>query len=281
MQVVEAGSLSEAARRLGVSKSHVSKTLAALEDRLGARLLNRTTRRIALTDAGESFFERGQRILSELQQAEAAVSALEARPRGRFRITAPPSLGEPLFELLMEYAERFPEVELCVEFSERAVDLLDEACDLAIRVGRLQDSAQIARKLAPVRLLVVGSPSYVRAHGAPRAPEELSGHPCLLYSRHDGAWRFCAPDGAERRHSVRGRRVETNDAGLLVAAAERGLGLAQLPDFAVREALEAGRLLCLFEAGCEWGLYAVYPHRLHLSAKVRAFVDLAAERFGS
>lgn len=279
VQVVEVGSLSKAAEALGVSKSHVSKTLGVLEDRLGARLLHRTTRKLSLTDEGQAFHERGTRILADVREAERAVSATAAAPQGRLRMTLPPSLGRgALPSAIADFMAAYPDVEVHADFTERSVDLVDDGYDLAVRVSQLADSSFIARRLAPVSLFVCGSDDYFAEHGEPSAPDELEHHTCLLYSRQGPHWHFRGPD---RDFSVRvSGRMSTNNSWALVEAAALGLGLAQLPSFDAAEPIRQGRLRPILTQYSEWGAaYVVYPHRKHLSPKVRAFVDFLVERF--
>lgn len=279
VEVASAGSFSKAAATLGISKSHVSKTLSSLEDRLGARLLHRTTRKLSLTDEGLAYYDRGARILADMDEAEQAVSANAAAPQGRLRMTLPPSLGRgALLVAIADFMAAYPDVEVHADFTERAVDLVEDGYDLAVRVSQLADSSFIARRLAPVSLYVCGSDDYFAAHGEPSTPSELEEHVCLLYSRQGPQWHFRGDDG-DFTVRVSGRMV-SNDAWALVEAAARGLGLAQLPNFDAAEPIRQGRLRPVLTRYAEWGAaYVVYPHRRHLSAKVRAFVDFLVERF--
>lgn len=278
-KVVQAGGFSAAARRLRLSKAAVSKRVAGLEDRLGARLLNRTTRRLALTEEGAAFYERAVRILAEVDEAEGAVSRLGAEPRGTLRVSAPMSFAIlHLADALPAFMAKHPGLAVDIALNDRLVDLVEEGFDVAIRIARLPDSSLVARKLAPTRSLVAARPDYWRRHGKPRHPRELEGHNCLRYSYQitQDEWRF--KDGVAI--AVAGTFI-ANNGDVLRSAALAGLGVARLPSFIVGDDVRSGRLepaLEDFEEG-ELSIYAVYPHRRHLSARVRAFVDFLAGRF--
>jgi DNA-binding transcriptional LysR family regulator len=281
VRVAEARSFSEAARRLGQSKSVVSRQVAALEEELGARLLTRTTRSLALTEAGRTYFERAARILADVDEADASVSLLAGAPRGRLRVNAPMSFGflhlAPQLPLFME---RYPEVEVDMAMNDRMVDLVEEGFDVAVRItGRLPDSSLVARKLAPVRMAIVASPDYLARRGEPASPEELAGHDCLLYT--SDQWQLTGLDGKPRPVHVRGR-LRANNGDALRAAALAGLGLALLPTFIVGRDLQDGTLVPVLcnHIPCQSTLYAVYPEVRQLSPKVRAFVDFLAAQLG-
>ncbi|MBV5335683.1 LysR family transcriptional regulator, partial [bacterium] len=183
IKVVDARSFTAAADRLGLSKSVVSRRIAELEDRLGARLLNRTTRRLSPTEVGQAFYERCTRIVSDLDEAERAVGDLHGAPRGRLRLNAPVSFGRlHLAAAIVAFVERHPAIEIDIELNDRYVDLLEDGYDLAVRIGRLRDSSLVARKLAPCRRVMVASPAYLERFGAPQIPEDLARHNCLLYT---------------------------------------------------------------------------------------------------
>lgn len=280
--VADAGSFSAAARALGLSKSAVSKQVARLEDRLRVRLVNRTTRRLALTEEGRAFAERCRRILAEIEEAELAVRRLQSTPRGTLRVNAPMSFGVAHFApLLPAFLERYPEVAVELVLNDRVVDLVEEGFDLAVRIVRLADSSLIARRLAPFRRVVCAAPEYWRRRGRPRRPADLAGHECLRYSYLSTVdeWPFIGPQGAERVR-VRGR-LSVNNGDALRIAAVAGLGVCLAPTFIVGEEIAAGRLevvLADYEER-DLAIYAVYPSPRHLSAKVRAFVDFLAAAY--
>ena len=278
-KVVETKSFTAAARELGLSKSAVSKQVSALEDRLGARLLNRTTRRLALTEVGAAFYDRCSRIVAEADEAELAVTHMTAEPRGELRVNIPFSFGQRhVAPLLCEFMRTYPEVSIDVTLEDRYVDLIADGYDLAIRVGNLTDSSLIARKLASTRPLVVASPDYWAQHGKPLHPRELADHQCLIYTyqRMGNVWQF-----GEETVRVNGR-MHANNGDVLRMAAVDGHGVAVTPDFIIWQDVREGRLEVALEDYelPPFGIYAVYPHSRHLSPKVRAFVDFLVGKYG-
>ncbi len=282
-RVAERGSFTAAARDLDLSKSAVSKQVARLEERLGARLLHRTTRRLHLTEVGQAYFDRARQIIADAEEAERAVTRLHAEPRGRLRINAPMSFGiRHLGPALPGYMTRYPDVSVDLELNDRQVDLIEEGFDLAVRISQLSDSTLIARKLSPCGFAVAATTDYWNRHGRPHHPDELANHACLLYDYlpAPGEWRFQGPDEA---FSMRvSGPLKSNNGEALLEAALAGLGVAMLPTFIIGEALCDGRLECVLGdfqiAGTH--AYAVWPQSRHLSAKVRTFVDFLVEQFG-
>ncbi len=284
VRVAETRSFSEAARRLRIAKSAVSRQVSALEAELGARLFHRTTRSLHLTEAGRAYFERASRILSDLDDADRAVSRLQAAPRGRLRISAPMSFGFlHLTPALADFLRLHPEVEMDVAMNDRVVDLVNEGFDVAVRIGILEDSSLIARRLAPARRAICASPDYLATRGAPRTPDDLKSHSCLVNSNLPAGreWRLTGPEGAVRPIGVNGP-LSVNNGDAMRVAALRGLGLASLPTFIVGADLKSGALVSVLDEFIPQDLTisAVYPHTRHLSPTVRAFVDFLAERFG-
>ncbi len=283
VRIVEEGSLSAAGERLGLSRAAVSKHLVALEDRLGVRLLNRTTRRSSLTEAGSIFHERARHILAELAEAEREAGRSGARPTGRLRLNAPMTFGTMhLAPAIPAYCAAHPAVTVDMTLNDRLVDLVDEGFDLAVRIGRLDDSSLVARRLALCRFIACAAPSYLAQRGRPATPEELADHTCLGYSyAPDGdVWEFVGRDGP-RRVRVSGP-LRANNGEALAAAAAAGLGIVLSPTFIVSADLRAGRLVSILDdyTVAERGIFAVWPAGRHLSAKVRSFVDFLVERFG-
>jgi DNA-binding transcriptional LysR family regulator len=283
VRVAECGSFSKAAERLHSSKSVVSRQVGALEAELGARLLHRTTRALTLTEAGRSYFEQAARILTDLAEANASVGQLQAAPRGRLRVSAPMSFGFlHLAPAVPDFLDRYPDVEIELAMNDRYVDLVDEGFDMAVRIGKLEDSSLVARKLAPARRTVCAAPAYLQARGIPASPDDLKAHECLCYSNVglSQEWRFVRPDGRPWPVEVRGR-LHANNGDALRAAALRGFGLAVLPSFLVGHDFQSGALVSVLDAfmAQDSAVHAVYPHARHLSPKVRAFVDFLAERF--
>lgn len=284
VNVVESGSFTGAARTLNLSKSAVSKTVSRLEESLGARLLNRTTRKLSLTEAGRAYYEGCRRMLNEAETASQAVHRLNDVPRGTLRVNLPMSFGTlQVAPLLPAFLQRYPEIDLDAAFDDRPVDLVEEGYDLAIRIGILSDSSLIARRLAPNRRILCAAPSYIEEQGAPQSPEALAAHFCLLYSYQASGdhWRLLGPDG-ERQVQVSGR-LRLNNGEAICAAAVAGLGIAYLPTFIAGSDLRAGRLVPVLPDWMDDGLgavHAVYPASRHLSPKVRVFIDYLTEHFG-
>jgi len=282
-KVVQAGSFTAAAATLGLSKSSVSKRISRLEDHLGARMLNRTTRRLNLTEVGAAYYQRCARILAEVEEAELAVTSLHAEPRGTIKVNAPVSFGiQHIAPAIPAFMERHPDLRVDIDLNDRMVDLIEEGYDVAVRILKLSDSTLIARNLAPFRRVVCASPGYWRRHPMPRTPQGLKGHNCLLYTYQQSQeeWRFQGPQGA-MAVKVSGN-LRANNGNVLLAAALGGSGVCVLPAFIAGGDLRAGRLVAAlrdFEEA-DLSIYAVYPHARHLSAKVRALVDFLALRFG-
>ncbi len=278
--VVEQGAVTAAARKLGLSKSYVSKQVKALEERLGVRLLHRTSRALSLSSSGKAFFERAAAALEELDAAEAAVVSQQVEAAGTLRVTAPVSFGlRHLLTWLPTFQREHPAVALDVSLSDRVVDLVDEGFDVAIRAGGLAPSSLVARRLAPMRLWLVASPGFVGGRPAVLAPEDLQELPVLRH-RQGESWstlRLRDADGEEQLVRVTGPMVSDNG-DVLAAAAMAGLGVALMPDFLVGAEVASGALVRVLPGweGPRGGVHAVYPHRRHLSARVRVFVDALA-----
>jgi DNA-binding transcriptional LysR family regulator len=283
MRVVEQGSFAKAAERLGISTSACSRHVAELEAHLNARLLNRTTRRLSLTESGQAFYERCVQVLADLEEAEQAAAVSAVLPRGTLKVTCGISFGVAHVPgLIGAFTARHPEVKFDVQLSDRFVDLVEEGFDLAIRIGESPQQNLIARKLGETRLVPCAAPIYLREHGAPETPADLVRHACLTYEYlpQRNMWRFRDQAGSEQAVRVAGP-LHANNGEMLVAAAVEGLGIAMEPDFIVAGHLAARRLVRILEdfAPAPTSIYAVYPSRRHLSAKVRAFVGFLAERF--
>lgn len=281
--VVEAKSFTAAAERLRVSKAAVSKQVARLEDTLCARLLNRTTRQISLTEVGQTFYERARRILADAEEAVAEVGLLQGEPRGQLRVNAPMNFGILyMAPLAAAFASRYPLVNLDIDFDDRYVDLVEEGYDVAIRIGQLQDSRLIARRLAPVRRLLVASPAYLEKHGRPTTISDLANHACLTYSlqRSGDAWPFVMADGRIRTIAVPAR-VRANNGHTLIASVLADIGITMLPIFAVAAELASGAMeeIVLDGEPTPIAVHAVYPHSRLLSTKVRLFIEDMATAF--
>ena len=283
-RVVREGSFSATARSLNQTPSAVSKQIGRLEDRLGARLFNRTTRRLSLTEVGAAFHERAERILTEIEEAEQAVSHLSMAPRGTLRVDVPSGFGRLyIAPVLRDYIDRFPEVRVDMTLNDRYVDITEESIDLVIRIGELSDSSLIARRLAANRRLVCAAPDYIARHGQPMQPADLAQHNCLVYTyraqRND--WSFLNQDQDPAKPQIVrvAGNLETNNAEALLAVALAGLGIALLPLWLVGPDLAAGRMIHVLPEyhSPDSAIYAVYPPGRHLSPKVRSFVDFLAE----
>jgi DNA-binding transcriptional LysR family regulator len=282
--VVEAGGFSAAAEILQVSHTAVSRQIKQLEALLGAQLLNRTTRRFALTEAGQTFYEHSKQILDRLEEATLAVTRHQVQPTGELRINAPMSFGlQELAQWLPGFIAAHPSLKVDLVCNDRFVDLIEEGFDVALRLAyELSDSTLVVKRLATCEEWWVASPDYARRHGTPQVPADLSRHNCMVYSLMQKARQpsFTGPDA--RTYSVTvGGNLQANSGIALRAAALAGLGLAASPAFLVHEHVARGELVRVLADYTQipLGLYALYPQSRHLSPKVRAFVDFAANHY--
>lgn len=283
VEVVNSEGFTAAASRIGLSRAQVSKSVMQLEAHLGARLLNRTTRRISLTEIGRIYYERCKEILHEIEEVEGLAGEQSEQPRGTLTLAAPNSFGVlHLGPVISSYIRQYPDVRVSLSLNDRFIDVVSEGFDLAIRIAELEDSSLIARKIAPCRRVLVASPDYLEQHGAPKVPQDLAIHHCLVYSNDltVGSWTLNGVNGPE---SVRVNGPMCADNGdVLKDAAVDGLGVALLPTFIVGPDLGAGRLVQVLRDYCPdtISVYAVFPSRRYVSAKVRTFVNYLAESFG-
>jgi DNA-binding transcriptional LysR family regulator len=281
-KVVESSSFAAAARHFDMSPAMVSKHVRTLEERLGVRLLNRTTRHVSATEVGQNYYERCLRILNELEDAERAAGDLEAAPRGLLRVTSSVSFGaHQLAPAIADYLVAYPDVSIDLSLHDNYVDLLEERIDLAIRLGQLADSSLIAKKLYAVEMVLCASPGYLSANGSPQTPRDLSKHNCLIYTyATPRMWTFTDPNGKAEVIRVSGR-LSANSGDPLLALALKDAGILLGPDYLVANDLSAGRLLRLLPdyKTQETPVYAVYPHSHFLPAKTRTFIDFLAARF--
>ena len=281
--VVENDSLAGAARTLNISPSVVSKQLSALEDRLGVRLLNRTTRRVSVTEVGTAYYDRCKRIIADVDEAEVAVSRSHSQPRGMLRITAPSTFAHRhVTPHLPKFIDRYPEVELQVQVNDRIVDLVDDGIDLAIRIAQLKDSSLIARRLASNHRSIVATPEYLRTWGIPERPEDFLQHALITWLPGNliNDWHFVI-DGKEQVIRTKGT-ISMNNGDSILSTVLAGGGLAMMNAFMTGEYVQDGRLLAVMEDYVreDVPIYAVYPSSRHLSPKVRAFVDFLLETYG-
>lgn len=282
-KVVAAGSLSAAARELGSSPALVSRRLAALESRLGVRLVNRTTRSLNLTVEGSRYYEACTRVLGDIEEADAEVAAGRVKPQGALKVALPASFGhQHVAPLVPAFAARYPKVQLALALSDRNVNVMDEGYDLAVCIADLRDSSLAARKLAPNRRVVCASPAYLAEHGTPRTPEDLAKHNCLVTRDFAGNWEYKARDGRSTSVRVQGR-YSCDNWEVLRQWALAGLGIALKSTWDVYRELQNGSLVALlpdYVFHSDVAIYAVYPHRRFLPAKTRVFIDFLAESFG-
>lgn len=277
--IVETESFTAAAKRLEVSVAHISRQVNQLEDRLGAKLLYRTTRKLRLTEVGEVYYQHARKILDDMQAAERAVMEMEGKPTGKLRITAPVYYGEYfLAPLVNDFLLQYPQLDLELKLTNETVDLVKEGYDLAIRLGTLDSSSLMCRKLARRTQYLCASPAYLAAHGTPQTLADLANHRCLGGSLDH--WRFLE-NGKLRNWRV-GSAWSCNSGLALKDAALKGLGIVQLPDYYVQAALEQGSLVSLLESQRlpDDGVWVVYPQNRHLSPKVRLLVDFLVAQLG-
>ncbi|MEQ8816489.1 MAG: LysR family transcriptional regulator [Thalassobaculum sp.] len=279
--VAETGSFTTAAERLGLSRAMTSRHVQTLEDRLGVRLLQRTTRRVSPTEAGLGYLERARRLLADFEEAETEVRGERAAPRGTLRVNAPVSFGRThLAGALPGFLARYPDLTVEVTVNDRVVDLIEEGFDVAIRIGRLGDSSLVARRLGTVGTWMAASPGYLARRGAPSTPGDLTGHDCIGYAYSADVTRLVHADGREASVRFDGP-LTANNGDLVTEAAAGGAGIVMQPDFILAPYLADGRLVPVLP---DWsrqdlGVYAVHHQSRHVAAKVRAFVDHLVERF--
>lgn len=279
-KVAESGSFSTAARLLGRSKAVVSKQVAMLEGALSVQLLVRTTRQVRLSEVGRSYHERCVQVLAELDELESNVQQSQSSPRGVLRVAGPQTFAElHLSAAIREFLRRYPELKVELVLTDRVVDLVDHAFDVAIRVGQLEHSSLLARRLASSSIVTCASPAYLARRGVPRTPEQLSEHDLVIDAnlRQPGTWRFRR---GTRTVNVRvSGRLQVNSAVMVRHFLVSGAGIGLCPEFVVRDDLEAGRLVPLLAefSGYDLGVYAVYPHTRHVPSRVRVFVDFLAD----
>jgi DNA-binding transcriptional LysR family regulator len=281
VKVAESGGFSAAARTLGMSPSMVTAHVQSLEERLGVRLLNRSTRRVSLTEVGQAYYERCLQVLADVEDADQIAQALQSTPRGTLRLNTSIAIPPLLAPVIAEFVALYPDVSINLTMTDRMIDLVEEGFDLAVRNMSVPDSSLVVRRVATYRFVVAGAPSYLAARGTPKQPADLAHHNCLVYSHSawGNEWRFAAPNG-EQSVTVRGN-LQANSDNALRLAAVHGQGLALAPSFLLIDEIKAGRLIPVLTEflQTENAINAIYPHRHHLSAKVRSFIDLLARHF--
>jgi DNA-binding transcriptional LysR family regulator len=284
-KVVTHGSYAEAARALGLTRSAVSKAVMELEQLLGARLLDRTTRRVSPTEAGRSYYERCLEILAQVEETELQVSRLHDEPKGVLKINAPMSFGMLyLGDAVAAFMADYPDLRIELMLTDRFIDPVEEGVDVTIRIADLADSSLIARKLASTRRVVVASPAYIERHGAPKTPDDLARHRWLSYGATTTLqrWTYTRDDGAAASIPLTATLC-SNNGNILRAAALAGEGITELPTFLVGCDIAEGRLLVLLEDNPRdaFGIYALYTPNRYLAAKTRVLIDFLAARFGA
>ncbi len=283
IRVVEVGSISGAADRLGVAKSAVSRRLKELEEHLGVELFHRTTRKMNLTDTGRAFYHQSVRILEDVIEAEHATSQAHGTLKGSLKIALPSTFGlMHMGPAINEFLQAHPQIEFDLDFNDREVDLIQEGFDLAFRIANLPDSSLIARRLAPIRIVMCASPVYLEEKGMPQSPDELKDHQCLVYSllRDFEYWHLTDSNGRELRTKIQ-PYLKASTGEFLKDAAVAGLGIVMLPSFIAYKEIERGALVPILT---DYKIphidaYAIYPQTRHLSQRVRAFVDFLVKRF--
>lgn len=283
VEVVRKNGFARAADALDTSPANVTRIMADLESHLGTRLLNRSSRKMSLTDSGEALYARAKTIVEDMAEMEAVASSASARPRGLLRINAPVSFGiAHLAPLWPAFMSRYPEVELDIALADRVVDIVEEGYDLAIRISRGGSGAHAARRLATSRNVCCAAPAYLARYGAPGTPADLKQHDCIGYSYAATADEWVFRDAQGQPYPVQVRcAIHANNGDTTRAAALAGLGISWQPTFLIGDDLRAGRLVALLPGFSlpDIDVLAVYPSRRHLSAKVRAMIDFLAEHF--
>ncbi|MCG7588023.1 LysR substrate-binding domain-containing protein [Photobacterium sp. OFAV2-7] len=275
--VAEAESFTAAAKRLGISTAQVSRQISALETRLAAKLFYRTTRKVSVTDVGKTYYQHCRQVLDGLEEAERAISNLQSSPRGKLKVTAPVTYGEgTVAPLINNFAQQYPDLDVELQLSNQKIDLIDEGYDLAIRLGKLDDSSMMAKRLGSRTQYVCASEAYLTTYGVPYSLSELEQHNCLRGTL--DYWRF-QEQGKARNIRVKGS-LRCNSGHALTDAALKGLGIVQLPDYYVQPYIDNGQLTPLLTQFTESddGIWALYPHNRHLSPKVRMLVDYLDEQ---
>jgi len=281
--VVDQGGFTDAAKKMGISKSAVSKHISSLEARLGARLLNRTTRRVSPTEIGLAYYDPARRVLSDAGEADALVASMQSAPAGLLRLSVATDFGvNHLSPILGDFLQQFPDITVNMVLNNRYVELISEGFDMAIRMGDLEDSSLRARKLTETQMRMIAAPSYFEKHGRPTRLDDLNSHKLLHYSNQasGNAWKITAPSGEERQIRSAGW-LSVNDGQSLLNACIAGLGIAYLPSFLYANAMEQGQVVDVMpDLPIErTGIYAVYPPGRFTQPKVRAFIDFLVAHF--
>ena len=283
LKIVDTGNFTQAAKQLDMPVASVSYHMTKLEHVLGTRLLNRTTRKVSLTDLGRDYAERCRYIINEVEEAENILTNLKSEPQGDLTINAPISFGmRYLSKFLSEFMNLYPKVRINLTLSDQLVDVMESGCDVILRISKPADSTHLIRKLTPIKIIFCASPAYLKSHGAPKKLADLSHHNCLQYRYYQGKrWQATGPNGIEKI-KINGTLISNNDENLKYVA-QQGHGIIFIPAFVVHEELESGKLVHVLEEYCEPEifLYALYPYSRSLSAKTRLFIDFMVQQFES
>lgn len=283
VKVVASGSYAEAGRRLGVTRSALSKAVMELEQQLGARLLDRTTRHVMPTEAGLAYYERCVAILAQVDETEAQISRLHDEPKGVLKINAPMSFGTLyLGDAVADFMIRYGDLKVELSLTDRFIDPLEEGVDVTVRIGTLTDSSLIARRISPVRIALVASPSYLETHGIPQTPADLANHRCLIYGHSTAMQRWHFKENGRPVSVPVGSCLSSNNGEALRAAAVKGIGIAQLPTFIVGNDIAENRVRIVlpeYEPD-DLAIHALYAPNRYLAAKTRVFIDFLVDRFG-
>jgi DNA-binding transcriptional LysR family regulator len=283
VKVVASGSYAEAARRLGLTRSAVSKAVMELEQLLGARLLDRTTRRVTPTEAGLAYYERCVAILAQVDETEVQISRLHDEPKGVLKVNAPMSFGTLyLGDAVADFMIRYGDLKVELTLSDRFIDPLEEGVDVTVRIGMLVDSSLIARRIAPARIVLVASPSYLEQHGTPRSAADLVNHRCLNYGHTTSMQRWHLSEKGKQISVSIGACLSSNNGDALRDAAVKGIGIAQLPTFIVGRDIAEQRLQVVLPDNQpdDLTIHALYAPNRYLAAKTRVFIDFLVDRFG-
>jgi len=281
--VVETGSFTAASERLGMSKALVSKYIGEVEKQLDVRLFNRSTRRLALTEAGQSYYDKALPLIEEFTELVDNVTGIQAKPQGVLRISVPVTFGEmKLSRVLPKFLKKYPLMQLDIQLTDKKIDMLEEGVDVVIRIGGVDDSSLIAKKINTYPLILCASKNYLSKHGIPLTPQDISAHNCIIDSnfRIGKQWPIITPDNKTQSVTVTSN-VSANSPRAVKEIAMNDGGIAMIPEFIVEDALKDGRLEMVLPGyhTLEFGLFAIYPHRRYLAKKVRCFIDFLTEEF--
>ncbi len=282
LAVVKHESFAGAARELGVTGPALSKQVQALEDQLGVKLLNRTTRQVHLTEEGAIYYERTRKAIEDLDEAERQIQELKSTPVGLLKVNAPMSFGmQYLTKPIAAFAKEYPDVKLDINFDDRHIDIIEEGYDIVVRIGALEDSSLIARKLAPCPIILCASPTYKEQYGLPDTPQDLRTHSMIIFNKHgrSSEWHYADKNGVQGKAKTQSS-MSANTGEMMREACLQGLGLALLPIFSVAQQLETGELVQIlpdYHTYPERAIYAIFPQNRYLSTKTRLFVDWLSE----